>query len=388
MTMFMVGGLLVSSIGTGRIISRTGRWKRYLVGGMVFVVVGLSLLSTIDESTNLVRVGAFMAVLGLGLGATMQNLVLVGAEQHRAARHGRGQLGRRVLPLDGRLDRRLGARCGAEPPGRHQVTSGLATLGVHPAAGGSSSAIPDMATLPAPVRAVFEAAFGDATGHVFLLAAPFALVALVAVLFIREVPLRTTIEREDERVSRRLSASASAGVRCCGIRTPGTGRPEPPAPADRGQTGQRHGGEQPEQPEHAEAETSHGATREPTSADATMTLSVSPSTPARVPSGTASWIVSVTALSTCTVAAPATASGSSAHPSAGVSGSTATVAASSSRPDRARARRRSPEPPQQRRRERPDPEDGGGGSVAGASAAPEVLGRPAAAPPAAPWRRS
>ena len=88
MTMFMVGGLLVSSITTGRIISRTGRWKRYLVGGMVFVVVGLSLLSTIDESTNLLRVGAFMAVLGLGLGATMQNLVL--AVQNNTAQRDMG----------------------------------------------------------------------------------------------------------------------------------------------------------------------------------------------------------------------------------------------------------------------------------------------------------
>ena len=51
------------------------------------------------------------------------------------------------------------------------------------------------------MRAVFEAAFGDATGHVFLIAAPCALVAFVAILFIREVPLRTTIEREDELVS-------------------------------------------------------------------------------------------------------------------------------------------------------------------------------------------
>ena len=76
MSIAMVGGLLVSSIVTGRIISNTGLWKRFLVGGMVLVVVGLSLLGTIDATTPLVEVGAFMAVLGLGLGATMQNLVL------------------------------------------------------------------------------------------------------------------------------------------------------------------------------------------------------------------------------------------------------------------------------------------------------------------------
>src|SRR5439155_26525933 len=61
MSIAMVGGLLVSSISTGRAITRTGLWKRFLVGGMVLVVVGLALLSTIDDKTSLFVVGAFMA---------------------------------------------------------------------------------------------------------------------------------------------------------------------------------------------------------------------------------------------------------------------------------------------------------------------------------------
>ncbi len=197
MSMAMVGGLLVSSIGTGRVISRTGRWKRFLVTGMVLVVVGLSLLSTIDATTSLVRVGAFMAVLGLGLGATMQNLVL--AVQNNTAQRDMGAASSVVA-----FFRSMGGSIGVSALGAvlsaqvtTSVTKGLAALGVS-AAGGSDSAIPDMASLPAPVRTVFEAAFGDATGHVFLIAVPFAVIALVAVLFIREVPLRTTIDREDK----------------------------------------------------------------------------------------------------------------------------------------------------------------------------------------------
>ena len=54
MSITMVGGLLVSSIVTGRIITSTGVWKRYLVGGMALVIVGLVLLSRIDEATPLV----------------------------------------------------------------------------------------------------------------------------------------------------------------------------------------------------------------------------------------------------------------------------------------------------------------------------------------------
>lgn len=45
---------------------------------------------------------------------------------------------------------------------------------------------------------MFETAFANATGHIFLLATPVAALAFLAILMIREVPLRTTIEREDE----------------------------------------------------------------------------------------------------------------------------------------------------------------------------------------------
>jgi hypothetical protein len=60
--------------------------------------------------------------------------------------------------------------------------------------------------MPAPIRAIFESAYGDATGHIFLVALPFAIGALIAVLLIKEVPLRTSVKREDE-----LRAEASQG---------------------------------------------------------------------------------------------------------------------------------------------------------------------------------
>jgi EmrB/QacA subfamily drug resistance transporter len=199
MTVAMVGGLVISSLTTGRIISRTGRWKRYLVGGMTLVVVGTALLSTLDASTSLVRAGVFMAVLGLGLGATMQNLVL--SVQNNTAQRDMGAASSVVA-----FFRSMGGSIGVSALGAllghrvsERVTSGLARLGVDTDAGGQHGAsIPDMSTLPSPVRAVFESAFGEATGTVFLFATPFAVLALIAVLFIREVPLRTTIDREDE----------------------------------------------------------------------------------------------------------------------------------------------------------------------------------------------
>ena len=197
MSIAMVAGLVVSSMVTGRVIARTGLWKRYLVGGMVAVIVGLSLLATIDESTPLLVVGIFMAVLGLGLGATMQNLVL--AVQNNTAQADMGAASSVVA-----FFRSMGGSIGVSALGAvlsHQVAAkvadGLAALGVATDSAESHS-IPDLDSLPGPVRVIFEQAFGEATGHIFLVAVPFAVAAFLCVLFIREVPLRTTILRADE----------------------------------------------------------------------------------------------------------------------------------------------------------------------------------------------
>ena len=203
MSICMVGGLLVSSILSGRIITATGLWKRWLVGGMVAVIAGIALLATIDADTPLWHTGAFMAVLGIGLGATMQNLVL--AVQNTIALADMGA-GSSVVAFF----RSLGGSVGIAALGAvlaHQVAdvvrTGLGRLVAEQPAYAdavrhSTGGIPDLSTLPAPIRAIFESAYGDATGHIFLVALPFAVGALVAVLFIKEVPLRTSVKREDE----------------------------------------------------------------------------------------------------------------------------------------------------------------------------------------------
>ena len=216
MSICMVGGLLVSSIVSGRIITVTGRWKRFLVGGMVLVIAGIGLLGTIDETTPLWVVGSFMAVLGLGLGSTMQNLVL--AVQNNTAQSDIGAASSVVT-----FFRSMGGSIGVSALGAvlsHRVTSivtsGLADLGVPTAGTGESHSIPDLDALPAPVRQLFEHAFGAATGDLFLVAAPFAVAAFVCLLFIREVPLRETILHNDEldpEVAAELGVDQPGGVR-------------------------------------------------------------------------------------------------------------------------------------------------------------------------------
>lgn len=211
MSIAMVGGLFVSSIVSGRIITATGRWKRFLVGGMVLVVVGLALLGTIDETTSLLVIGFFMAILGVGMGATMQNLVL--AVQNNVPMSDMGAASAVVA-----FFRSMGGSIGVSALGAllsHQVatkvTDGLHLIGISTTSHESHS-IPDLGALPAPVRAVFESAFGQSFGEIFLVAAPFALIALVCVALIKEVPLRTSNLESYAEASPEVAAELRSGV--------------------------------------------------------------------------------------------------------------------------------------------------------------------------------
>jgi EmrB/QacA subfamily drug resistance transporter len=72
----LMGGLLIASIGSGQLITRTGRYKVFPIVGTAVMVVGLYLLSLMDADTSVATASAYMFVLGLGLGLVMQVLVL------------------------------------------------------------------------------------------------------------------------------------------------------------------------------------------------------------------------------------------------------------------------------------------------------------------------
>lgn len=197
MSLPLVLGLLVSSVATGRRISRTGLWKDVLVAGSVVLALGVGLLGTIDGDTSLVVVGTWMAVMGLGLGALQQNLVL--AVQNSVPHRDLGAASSLVATF-----RTMGGAIGVALLGTalsHRVTdhiaSGMARLGL-PAPSEGHQEIPDLGALPGPVRDVVTTAFGEATGHIFLLVLPVALLTVVVVALLREVPLRSTIHDEAE----------------------------------------------------------------------------------------------------------------------------------------------------------------------------------------------
>ncbi|MFD7625095.1 MDR family MFS transporter [Streptomyces sp. NPDC059851] len=195
LTIPMIGGLFVSSTVSGRVITRTGRWKAWLVSGGVLLTAGMGLLGSLRYDTPYWRIAVCMALTGLGLGMMMQNLVL--ATQNQVAPEDLGAASSVVT-----FFRSLGGAVGVSALGAlmahrvtHYVQDGLAPLGPKAAAlghgGTAGRAIPDLGGLPAPLREVIESAYGHGVGDVFLYAAPSALLALLLVVRIKEVALKS-----------------------------------------------------------------------------------------------------------------------------------------------------------------------------------------------------
>ncbi|MGC5345084.1 MFS transporter [Streptomyces sp. DT171] len=195
MTIPMITGLFVSSTVSGQIITKTGRWKVWLVSGGFLLTGGLGMLGTIRYDTPYWHVAIFMAVMGLGIGMMMQNLVL--ATQNQVDPSDLGAASSVVT-----FFRSLGGAIGVSALGAvlgtrvtQYVKDGLADLGPEGAAlghgGTGGGGIPDLKTLPAPFRTVVEAAYGHGVADVFLYAAPAALVAFLLTIFIKEVALKS-----------------------------------------------------------------------------------------------------------------------------------------------------------------------------------------------------
>ena len=197
----MILGSMISSTVSGALITRWGRWKGFLVAGSVLLTVGFGLLGTISHDTNMIYVGAAMFLAGLGLGSLMQNLVL--AVQNSVPTKDLGAATSTVT-----FFRSLGGTVGVSVLGSilatrvsSLTTQGLVAEGIPvPAGGGAAGAgIGDLGTLPPQIAEIVRGAYGDATATIFLVAAALAVVSVVTVLFIREVPLQTTSGLQRQR---------------------------------------------------------------------------------------------------------------------------------------------------------------------------------------------
>jgi EmrB/QacA subfamily drug resistance transporter len=193
LTIPMMAGVLVSSTVTGRLISRSGTIKRFIVAGTIVLIGGFALLSTIDHETPLGFVGLAMLLVGVGVGMTMQNLVL--AVQNDVPLKEMGAASASVT-----FFRSLGGTVGVSVLGAvlanrvtDTITENLAKAGIQAGSSGSTSAL-NLNALPEAFQHIVRAAYGDATGHIFLISAAIAVVGLIAAIALKPITLRTTID--------------------------------------------------------------------------------------------------------------------------------------------------------------------------------------------------
>jgi EmrB/QacA subfamily drug resistance transporter len=177
-------GLLGASIFAGQVVTRTGRYRVLPIVGTAVAAFGMFLLSTMDPSTSRLVSGVYMTVLGIGLGLTMQVLVLATQNSVRVADLG-------VATSTVNFFRSVGGSIGVALFGaifNSRLATELATTGV---------AVPDPVTpqaieaLPGADHTAVVDAFASALTMVFLIAVPVMLVGFALSLLLKEIPLRS-----------------------------------------------------------------------------------------------------------------------------------------------------------------------------------------------------
>ena len=193
----LMAALLVTSITAGQFVSRTGRYKWLPVAGAVITAGALALLSTLTPDLPVWVICAFLAIMGIGLGMSMQILILIVQNSFPLAEVG-------TATASNNYFRQIGASLGSAVVGSLFVSRLTTLLGERlpgagsAAAGGSSNSFTPEAVkhLPTAVRNVIIGAYNDALTPVFLYMVPIMIVAAVLLVFVVEKPLATSLERD------------------------------------------------------------------------------------------------------------------------------------------------------------------------------------------------
>ncbi|HEU5422573.1 MAG TPA: MDR family MFS transporter, partial [Nitrolancea sp.] len=186
----LMAGVLVTSVASGFLISRWGRYKIFPIIGTAVTTVGLLLLARLGADSSRPATWLAMVVLGLGLGMVMQVLVIAvqNAVDYR-------QLG--VATSGATLFRLVGGSLGTAIFA-NRLSANLARF-LPPSAGAQGASLAQgnpaaLAALPPALRHDIILAYAHSLSPVFLVAAPVTAVAFVLTWFLREVPLRQTVE--------------------------------------------------------------------------------------------------------------------------------------------------------------------------------------------------
>ncbi|MFF4347013.1 MFS transporter [Streptomyces sp. NPDC001530] len=223
----MMGGIVGTSIVSGQLISRTGRYKVYPVLGSALSAVGMWLLSRLEADTPRLHYSIWMAVLGAGIGMVMPVLILAVQNSVRPADLGTATSANNYF-------RQIGGSVGAAIFGTlfaHRLTDALADR--LPARAGtglpdSESLTPQLVhAMPAALRDDYIGAYADAMPRIFLYLVPVLVLGLLIAVFLKETPLLTssashnapTADPESVQVNVPIPQARSAygaGIPVCG----------------------------------------------------------------------------------------------------------------------------------------------------------------------------
>jgi EmrB/QacA subfamily drug resistance transporter len=193
----MMAGLILTSISSGQLISRTGRYKIFPIIGTALMTIGLLLLSRLGPDTSWLDASLYMFVFGMGIGSVMQVLVI--AVQNAVDYKDLG-----TATSGATYFRSIGGSFGTAVFGSifsNRLAANLALYlgGIALPAGMSSSALsPEaLSRLPPVAHDAFIHAYADALQTVFLAAAPVAALAFLLSWLLPEVRLRKTVATSD-----------------------------------------------------------------------------------------------------------------------------------------------------------------------------------------------
>jgi len=192
----MVAGLMTASITSGRLISKFGKYRMFPIMGTLIVTVAFWLFSHIGVDTNRVILGVWMAALGLGIGMVMPVLTL--AVQNAVERKNLGTATSSVT-----FFRSIGSSLGAAIFGAilinrltHHLSQTLPGAAGADAAHSLNTGTSALHNLPPAIVNDVLTAFASAFHDVFLVGIPFAILAFIVALFLKETPLRTSAKEE------------------------------------------------------------------------------------------------------------------------------------------------------------------------------------------------
>nr|WP_280235785.1 MDR family MFS transporter [Nocardia cyriacigeorgica] len=207
-TLPLVIGLFATSILSGQVVGKTGRYRWFPISGTAVMALGLYLMSTMGRDTSIWLESLYMLILGLGIGLAMQVLTIVVQNTVPYAQLGTATSGVTFF-------RTLGSAFGTAVFGTlytNKLDPELAgALAQAPGVPPEVAANPEMLReLPTELAEPIIDAYAAAIDHVFLWVVPVALAGFVVALFLKEVPLRDSARADAGDVGEGFSVPDSA----------------------------------------------------------------------------------------------------------------------------------------------------------------------------------